>query len=91
MNIPKGKRSVFLLHLLPLLHLCACATIALGRLEWGYMVWVDFPISVVLVGIAWRYGHAFLWFGFVGTAWWYLLSWMIGSVLGGLIAAPRRQ
>jgi hypothetical protein len=71
------------LWLLPLLHLGACAVIALGKIEWGvhYMIYVDFPFSLLLVALGWRDDNFLLWFATLGTLWWYLLSWVVYSLL----------
>ncbi len=42
---------------------------------WTYIMLVDFPISAVAFGLAWKYGAlAATWTVVVGTLWWYLLS-----------------
>lgn len=68
---------------LPLLHLGACATIALANLESGahYMIYVDFPFSLILVMLGWRNDNFVFWFATLGTLWWYLLSWVAFSIL----------
>jgi hypothetical protein len=80
--IPKHSRWVFLLPL-PLLHFGACATIALANLESGvqYIIYVDFPFSLILVMLGWRNDNFLFWFATLGTLWWYLLSWVAFSML----------
>jgi hypothetical protein len=61
---------------LPLLHLTACATIALANINSGvhYLIYVDFPLSLLVVMLGWRNDIFLLWFAVLGTLWWYLLS-----------------
>jgi hypothetical protein len=75
--------AYLLLLLLPLLHLGACAVIALAKIESGvhYMIYVDFPFSIVLVALGWRNDNFLFWFATLGTLWWYLLSRMLASLL----------
>ena len=79
---PKHPSLVYLLPL-PLLHLGACAIIALAKLESGvhYMIYVDFPFSLLLVMLGWRNDNFLFWFATLGTLWWYLLSWAAYSML----------
>lgn len=79
---PKHPGPAYLL-LLPLLHLGACAVIALVKLESGihYLIYVDFPFSIVLVALGWRKDNFLFWFATLGTLWWYLLSRMLSSLL----------
>jgi hypothetical protein len=80
--IPKHSSWVYLL-LLPLLHLGAGAIIALVKIESGvhYMIYVDFPFSLILVMLGWRNDNFLFWFATLGTLWWYLLSWAAYSML----------
>lgn len=80
--IAKHSSLVYLLSL-PLLHLGACATIALANLQSGvhYMIYVDFPFSLILVMLGWRNDNFLSWFATLGTMWWYLLSWVAYSML----------
>jgi hypothetical protein len=80
--IAKRPSLVYLLPL-PLLHLGACATIALASLKSGvhYMIYVDFPFSLILVMLGWRNDSFLFWFATLGTLWWYLLSWGAYSML----------
>jgi len=66
---------------LPLLHLGACITVELANLPWMYMVYVDFPLSFLLLGLAWRFDNGLIVFGVFGTLWWYLLSRVVYSIL----------
>jgi hypothetical protein len=90
------KRSVItrlrLAHLLPIVHLAACSIFSLGYLvpRWQYLAigWVflnviDFPVSVVALGLGWRHQFAGLVFYFIaGTSWWYLLGSKADKFLG---------
>jgi hypothetical protein len=80
--IAKHPSWIYLLPL-PLLHLSACTTIALANIESGvhYMIYVDFPFSLLLVMLGWRNDNFLLWFATLGTLWWYLLSWVAYSLL----------
>jgi hypothetical protein len=81
----RHSRGILLLAL-PLLHFAACITIALAKIASGvhYLIYVDFPFSLVLVGLGWRNDNFLLWFATLGTVWWYLLSRTLNSVLSRL-------
>ena len=72
-----GRGSSIWIYLLPLLHLLACVVIALGHLVSGvhYLIYVDFPFSLLLVILGWRNDNFLLWFASLGTLWWFFLSW----------------
>jgi hypothetical protein len=72
-------------YVLPTIHLCVCITIALANIEsgWEHMIKVDFPFSILLTALTWRLEHPIVWFGILGTFWWYALSWMFWVVLSG--------
>ena len=74
--------SQLLVYFLPFLHVCAClATAAIGS-DWKYIGLVDYPASIVAVGLAWHYNASpLLFFGIIGTLWWYLLSWAAAFVV----------
>jgi hypothetical protein len=84
-------------YLLPALHLCASFTIPLGyylpRLDFlplvsTYLMFIDFPISLVTFALAWKHSVlAGAWLIVVGTLWWYLLSRGIGLVVRRFKAA----
>lgn len=78
----QSSRFRSLLYLLPGIHLGACLVIAIAKLQsgWEQMIKIDFPFSVLLVALAWRLDHPFLWFGFLGTLWWYFVSWVAWSL-----------
>jgi hypothetical protein len=83
------SRPPFLVYLLPVGHLCACFVIELAKIErgWEQLIWIDFPVSFVAVAMSWRNDQPLLWFGIVGTMWWYLVSWTAWRVF----SARRRQ
>ena len=70
-------------YLLPLLHVLACvATAAFAAMyvntEWTYVVFADYPVSLVVVGLAWHYKWPlFPLFAIIGTLWWYLVSLVV--------------
>jgi hypothetical protein len=72
-NVPRAGRWVYLL---PFIHLGACIVIGLARLDkaWGYMLFVDVPMSVIIGAISYNFDHPLLLFGTLGTLWWYLIS-----------------
>jgi hypothetical protein len=80
--MPISKTRFVLIYLLPFLHLCVCLTITFAGLEsgWHYLIPIDFPVSIVAVAMMFRYDnhqiwfHPLLWFGTLGTLWWYFLS-----------------
>ena len=91
---PSTRRlSTLWVYLLPLLHLGACVTIALANLESGleYMIYVDFPCSVLLVVLGWRHGNFLLWFATLGTLWWYLLSYSARLACNRFMAGTQRR
>jgi hypothetical protein len=71
-----SKLRPFLVYLLPVLHICACLTIALAHLEaaWGYLLFIDAPMSVFIGAISYNFDHPLILFGTLGTLWWYMLS-----------------
>jgi hypothetical protein len=73
-----ARRARIGIYLLPLLHLLACAIIALGHWVSGvhYLIYVDFPFSLLLVGLGWRNDNFLVWFASLGTLWWFCLSWV---------------
>ena len=74
--MPEKRRRNELVLLLPLLHLCACFTIALGRLNsgWEYLTYIDLPVSVLILSASYRFDHPLILFGAIGTLWWYMSS-----------------
>jgi hypothetical protein len=70
-------------YLLPILHLCACLVIAIAKIEsgWEQMIKIDFPFSLLLVALIYAKDHALLWFGVLGTLWWFFLPWFFWYVL----------
>lgn len=84
-NMPTtGKRS-YLVYLLPSLHLCACAVIALAKPDgWGGLFLIDLPFSLLIVSLPWHFPiPPWLAFGTLGTLWWYVLSRLIDKYLAG--------
>jgi hypothetical protein len=83
----KRKPWFFLVYALPGLHLVACLTIAAARIDsgWEQLIKIDFPFSLALVVLTWRSDQPLLWFGILGTAWWYFLS----RIVYRLLAAGR--
>ena len=61
-------------YLLPLLHLVGCIATAVKDFEWMPVAFSEFPVGILLLGVAWRFGHPLFWFGVFGTLWWYWLS-----------------
>jgi hypothetical protein len=90
-----SRRSKWV-YFLPALHLCACLTMVVGYfapnldylgIVWTYLVVMDFPISLVAIGLAWKYSAlAVAWVVVVDTLWWYLLSRGAEFVFRELIA-----
>jgi hypothetical protein len=73
------SRFPLLLYFLPFLHLGACVTIWVGRIDsgWQKLIILDFPFSILLVALVFRDDKPLLYFGTLGTLWWYALSLMI--------------
>src|ERR1700749_461681 len=53
------------MYALPLAHPCACIVISIANIEsgWKQMIKIDFPFSVVLVGLVYAKDWPLLWFG----------------------------
>ena len=68
---------------MPFLHLCACLVITLANMEtgWEYLIVIDFPFSVVLVGLSYRKDWPLLWFGGLGSLWWFFVPWFFWYIL----------
>ena len=73
----------FAVYLLPFLHLGACLAIWLGNIDsgWQKLIVIDFPFSIVLVGLMFRGDNPLPIFGILGTLWWYVLSLLIRWLL----------
>jgi hypothetical protein len=78
-NSDASSSGSFLVYLLPFLHLGACVTIWAGHIDsgWQKLIIVDFPFSIVIVGLLFRSDNPLLAFGVLGTFWWYGLSLFI--------------
>jgi len=87
-----STKRLFLLHLLPFLHLCACFAIALARLDsgWQYLTMIDAPASVLVIALIYNFNHPLILFGIVGTVWWYLLS-RAAEMIGSRVFATIRN
>ena len=48
------------------------------------MIYVDFPLSILLVALGWRNDNFLFWFATLGTLWWYLLSRAAYSIVSKL-------
>jgi hypothetical protein len=90
-NLKKSR----LIYLLPSLHLCACVAYAFSEalghgLDWGFLIIADFPLSIVGAGLLWRTSRLGVPFFFVvGTAWWYLISLALLSLLHVVLRKPQ--
>ena len=79
----RQDRRLLWFYLLPLAHLGACLWVALARSGFGILpawmpiVTVDFPVSILLFALVWRFGHPLLWFGVLGTLWWIFLVFIV--------------
>jgi len=72
-----AARNPRLLLVLPAIHFVACLAVWIMRLESGvhYLIYADFPFSLLLVMLGWRNDNFLIWFAILGTAWWYGLSY----------------
>src|SRR5437868_14367236 len=85
-------------YVLPILHLSVCAVGLLGYVApafepsgivFTWLLLFDFPASIVTLTLVWKHsGLAMLWTVTVGTAWWYLMSWVIE---GGVYLLQNRS
>ena len=81
-----------------LLHMCLCIAAAMfeqsGRLE-QIVTLVDLPFSIVLIIVGWNSPHLLIWFGVLGTLWWYFLVYMAAIVFGQVsivkVVPPQRR
>lgn len=93
MERAKSKRRYLLIHLLPVLHVAACLTVALAGIEsgWQYMTMIDAPASVLVIALIYDFSHPLVLFGVIGTIWWYLLSLAAALLWGRLSDAIRTR
>jgi len=70
------RKALYWIYLLPVAHLCACLWINFADTAWMPIIFVDFPVSGLLLTLAWRLDYPMFWFGVLGTVWWCLLSYM---------------
>ena len=86
----KSAVRLLLIHILPLLHICACLTVVFAHLQsgWEYLAVADTPMSVPIIALSYNYDHPLLLFGVLGTLWWYLLS-RAADMLIRLLSARR--
>lgn len=78
----------YLVYLLPVLHLGGCLAMWLSH-DLERMIVIDFPISVLFVGLMYKGVHPVISFGILGTLWWYLLSLAVRWVVGAIAGARR--
>ena len=67
-----------------LLHVCLWIAVAFSfpRMEnVEPLLLVDLPFSIILVVIGWNSPNLLIWFGLLGTLWWYLLVLFAGIML----------
>lgn len=84
--IGKSETKVLLaLLILPLMHFSACLIIAFKGIQrgWERLVIIDFPFSILMVGLSFRSDRPLLWFGLLGSLWWLFLSWLVWFLLSG--------
>ena len=81
----------YLVYLLPFLHLVACFAMWLDNVRnLEPMILIDCPSSIPVVGLVYAGFNPWIWFGVLGTLWWYLLSLAIRWGIG-FIANPKRN
>jgi len=97
---PANQPHSGLVYVFPLAHLVYCLAITFGHLQsgWQPLVTIDFPVSIVPVALMWRTEHAYqiwyhplLWFGILGTSWWFFLSLGIELFARRVFAAVRNR
>jgi len=84
----RARWKPYLVYLLPILHLGGCVAIWLTH-NLEYMIVIDFPISILFVGLTYAGINPLITFGIVGTLWWYLLSLVLRRVVA-IIASPKQ-
>ncbi len=68
---------LFALFILPFLHLCACLIIAFVDPNVGLepIIVIDTPFSFLVMALGGLDSpHLLIWFGILGTLWWYLVA-----------------
>ena|ERR1017187_1092677 len=73
-SVATPLRPPALVYALPCVHLLAFLVFAAQNWEWKWMVIVDLPVSLLLLGLSWRWDNPLLWCVVLGTLWWYFLS-----------------
>lgn len=80
--------------IVPLLHVLVWIAAASSYPKMGNvepLVLVDFPISFILVIVGWNSPHLMIWFGVVGTPWWFLLVRITEAILHNFSARSRNR
>jgi hypothetical protein len=90
----RGSRwRLFAILILPLLHLCVCMVVAhVGpNVNLEPIIIIDAPFSLfVLLLMGWDSPHPLIWFGVLGTLWWYLLARFVELETGRLMRYLRK-
>ena len=70
-------------YLLPPIHLAARLLISIANVQsgWEQMIKIDFPFSIVLGGLVFAKDRPLLWFGVLGSLWWFLVPWFFWYIL----------
>lgn len=79
--------------MLPFIHLCSCFVMALAHIDFGYLFWIDAPVSVFILALGYDHDRLLVWlllFGIIGTLWWYIVS-VAGAFCWIRISAIRNR
>ena len=90
---PSRPRLLRWICVLPALHLCFCFLTVVGGIKsgWEYLsLYIDYPISVLILSVLYRFDHPLLLFGTIGTLWWLALSWLAMRLATSLAASLRK-
>ena len=93
-GVRTNRGWVFLAFVLPLLHLCLCVAIAFASPSVGLepIIRIDLPFSLLLLAVVgWGSPHLLIWFGILGTLWWYLLIRFVQIEWSRLIGFMRKR
>ena len=92
-HFPMKPLDTVCLYVLPVVHLTACITIWIGEVGSGvhYLIYFDFPISLIAVMLGWRNDDFLVWFSTLGTIWWFGLSYVGLRALNRFLESREKE
>jgi hypothetical protein len=73
----KPRWQMIGLFIFPFLHICVCVATAFSRpvVDLEPLTMIDAPFSFFIIALmGWNTHHPLIWFGILGSVWWYLLA-----------------